>query len=131
MKLRQVAEITGARFLAGEELADREVSAAFAADLLSDVLAMVREPGVLLLTGTVATQVVRVAEVMSLAAVLFVRGKLPTKPLLDYAASAGIPLLATPQTMYETCGLLWTHGLPPAKRKPLPFEHERASSSPP
>lgn len=102
---------------------------ALAADLLSDVLAMVREPGVLLLTGTVTTQVVRVAEVMSLAAVLFVRGKLPTKPVVDYAASVGIPLLATPRTMYETCGLLWTNGLPPAE--PLPFEHERAGSSPP
>ncbi|MGQ9699980.1 MAG: transcriptional regulator [Candidatus Bipolaricaulaceae bacterium] len=122
----------GARFLAGEDLADREVSAAFAADLLSDVLAMVRgSPGVLLLTGAVTSQVVRVAEVMSLAAVLFVRGKLPTKPVVDYAASVGIPLLATPRTMYETCGLLWPHGLPPAKRKPLPFEHEQASSSPP
>ncbi len=130
MKLREVAELVEARFLAGGDLAEREVSTAFAADLLSDVLAMVREEGVLLITGTVTSQVVRVAEVMSLAAVLFVRGKLPAKPIVDYAAQAGIPLLATSRTMYEACGLLWTRGLPPAKRKPLPFEHERSSSPP-
>ncbi|MBC7317866.1 hypothetical protein H5T57_04695 [Candidatus Bipolaricaulota bacterium] len=122
MKLREVAELVEARFLTGGDLADRTVSAAFAADLLSDVLAMVREEGVLLITGMVTPQVVRVAEVMNLVAVLFVRGKLPTKPMVDYAAQAGIPLLATSRTMYETCGILYTHGLPPAKRKSLPHE---------
>lgn len=131
MKLREVAELVGARFLAGEDLADREVRAGFAADLLSDVLAMVREEGVLLITGTVTAQVVRVAEVMNLAGVLFVRGKLPAKPTVDYAASAGIPLLATPYTMYEVCGILYNHGLPPAKRKPLPYENEPSHSAPP
>ncbi|MBC7221535.1 hypothetical protein H5T56_00890 [Candidatus Bipolaricaulota bacterium] len=131
MNLREVAELVGARFLAGADLADREVNAAFAADLLSDVLAMVREEGVLLITGTVTAQVVRVAEVMNLAGVVFVRGKLPAKPTVDYAAAAGIPLLATPRTMYETCGILYTHGLPPAKRKPFPYEHDQPGSPPP
>lgn len=128
MKLREIQEILGAQFLSGEDLKDREVNAAFAADLLSDVLAMVREEGVLLLTGTVTTQVVRVAEVMNLAGVVFVRGKLPAKPTVDYALAAGIPLLATPYTMYEACGLLYTRGLPPAKRKLLPYEHGWPSS---
>lgn len=131
MKLREVAQLVGARFLTGEDLADREVSAGFAADLLSDVLAMVREEGVLLITGTVTAQVVRVAEVMNLAGVLFVRGKIPAKPTVEYAAAAGIPLLATPRIMYETCGLLYAHGLPPAKRKPLPYEHNHSPPSPP
>lgn len=130
MKLREVAELVGARFLAGEEHADREVSAAFAADLLSDVLAMVREEGVLLITGTVTAQVVRVAEVMNLAGILFVRGKIPAKSTVEYAAAEGIPLLTTPRIMYETCGILYTHGLPGAKRKPLP-EHDQPSSPPP
>lgn len=130
MKLGEVAELVGARFLTGETLADREVSAAFAADLLSDVLAMVREEGVLLITGTVTAQVVRVAEVMNLAGVLFVRGKIPAKSTVDYAASAGIPLLATPRTMYEVCGILYHHSLPAAKRKPWPYEHDQLSSPP-
>ncbi len=130
MKLGEVAELVGARFLSGETLADREVSAAFAADLLSDVLAMVREEGVLLITGTVTAQVVRVAEVMNLAGVLFVRGKIPAKSTVDYAATAGIPLLATPRTMYEVCGILYHHSLPAAKRKPWPYEHDQPSSLP-
>lgn len=131
MKLGEVREVLGARVLTGEDLADREVKAAFAADLLSDVLAMVREEGVLLITGTVTTQVVRVAEVMNLAGVVFVRGKLPAKPVVDYAAATGIPLLATPHTMYEACGLLYNRGLPPAKRKLLPYEHDQSGSPAP
>jgi predicted transcriptional regulator len=130
MTLKEIARVVEARFLTGADLADREVRAAFAADLLSDVLAMVREEGVLLITGTVTTQVVRVAEVMNLAGVLFVRGKIPAKATVDYAA-AGIPLLATDHLMYETCGLLFAHGLPPAKRKHLPGEHDGSHPTPP
>jgi predicted transcriptional regulator len=131
MTLKEIARVVEARFLTGADLADREVRAAFAADLLSDVLAMVREEGVLLITGTVTTQVVRVAEVMNLAGVLFVRGKIPAKATVDYAAAAGIPLLATDHLMYETCGLLFAHGLPPAKRKHLPGEHDGPHPTPP
>lgn len=131
MKIRDVAQVVEARFLSGEDLADRQVRAGCAADLLSDVLAMVREEGVLLITGTATAQVVRVAEVMNLAAVLFVRGKLPAKATVDYAAAAGTPLLATSRGMYETCGILYAHGLPPAKRKLLPYEHDQPGAPSP
>ncbi|MBC7092573.1 hypothetical protein H5T53_00950 [Candidatus Bipolaricaulota bacterium] len=123
MKLQALAELVGARFLTGADQGEREVTRAFAADLLSDVLAMVREEGVLLITGTVTPQVVRVAEVMNMGAILFVRGKLPTPATVEYAAGAGVPLLATGKIMYETCGILYQHGVLPAKRKGLPMDH--------
>lgn len=130
MNLGKVAELVGARFLAGEDQAEREVLCGFAADLLSDVLAMVREEGVILITGTVTPQVVRVAEVMSMVAVLFVRGKTPSQATVEYAAASGVPLLATERIMYETCGILYGHGLPPAKRKTLPANHGRPDPAP-
>lgn len=117
MKLADLAALLGAEFVTGAEHAEREVSRAFAADLLSDVLAMVQEEGVLLITGMTTPQVVRVAEVMNMGAVLFVRGKYPTQATVEYAAGAGIPLLAASGDMYETCGLLYQAGLRPAKRK--------------
>jgi len=123
MKLCEIAERLGARFVTGADQADREVARAFAADLLSDVLAMVREEGVLLITGTVTPQVVRVAEVMSMGAVLFVRGKLPTPATVEYATGAGVPLLTTARDMYETCGVLYGAGLLPARRKGLPMDY--------
>jgi len=124
MKLGQVAELVKAKVLCGVEQLDREVSRAFAADLLSDVLAMVQEEGVLLITGNVAPQVIRVAEVMNVGAVLFVRGKYPNESSVQYAAEAGIPLLATDKIMFETCGILYAQGLLPAQRKRLPKEND-------
>ena len=123
MKLREIAELVEANFITGADQAEREVSRAFAADLLSDVLAMVQEEGVLLITGMTTPQVVRVAEVMNMGAVLFVRGKLPTSATVEYAMGTGIPLLATRRIMFETCGILYKAGLHAAQRKQMPLDH--------
>ncbi|HAZ27792.1 TPA: hypothetical protein DCY67_04115 [Candidatus Acetothermia bacterium] len=123
MKLCEIARLLDARFVTGEEQAEREATRMFAADLLSDVLAIVREEGALLITGMITPQVVRVAEVMNMGAVLFVRGKLPAPATVEYATGAGIPLLAVARDMYETCGILYGAGLLPAKRKGLPMDH--------
>lgn len=122
MKLREIAELVDARFVTGSDLADREVSRAFAADLLSDVLAMVQDEGVLLITGMITPQVVRVAEVMSMGAVLFVRGKLPAAATIEYAVGTGIPLLATRRIMFDACGILHQAGLQAAQRKQMPLD---------
>ncbi len=131
MKLGEIASLLGARFVTGEEHRGREVTRAFAADLLSDVLAMVQEEGVLLITGMTTPQVVRVAEVMNMGAVLFVRGKLPSPATVEYAVGAAIPLLACEGDMYETCGVLYRVGLLPAKRKGFHFDHAPRSSGRP
>lgn len=114
MKLREVVEAIGAEVLTGRELLDREVEKGCGADLLSDVLSVVEE-GFLLVTGMVTLQAVRVAEVMNAAAVLVVRGKRPQEAVIAYAREAGIPLLATQKGMFETCGLLYSRGLRPAR----------------
>jgi len=124
LKLREIAQLVDAQFITGSDHADREVARAFAADLLSDVLAMVREEGVLLITGMTTPQVVRVAEVMNMGAVLFVRGKLPTAATVEYACGTGIPLLATRRIMFETCGILYQSELSPAQRKRFPLDHD-------
>lgn len=121
MKLADIARLLGAQFITGADQAARDVGRAFAADLLSDVLAMVQEEGVLLITGMTTPQVVRVAEVMNMGAVLFVRGKIPPSATVEYATGAGVPLLATSQDMYETCGALYQTGLLSAKRKGFPL----------
>lgn len=131
MKLSEIAGLINARFVTGEEHAGREVTRAFAADLLSDVLAMVQEEGVLLITGMTTPQVVRVAEVMNMGAVLFVRGKLPASATVEYALGAGIPLLAAEGDMYETCGRLYQVGLLPAKRKGFLLDHAPRGSDHP
>ena len=81
------------------------------ADLMSDVLAFTHA-GTLLLTGLTNPQVVRTAEMAGISAIVFVRGKIPPPETIKLAEEKGIPLLATRYTLYETCGRLYTAGLP-------------------
>jgi predicted transcriptional regulator len=82
-----------------------------ASDLMSDVLAFSRA-GAVLLTGLVTMQTIQTAFIAEISAVVFVRGKTPNEDVIAMAKEKHIPLLATPYSMYEACGLLYRKGLP-------------------
>lgn len=110
MKLREVKEILNAEVLVGENHLDREVFLACGSDLMSDVLAFVKEK-VILLTGLVNPQVVRTAEMMDIKAIVFVRGKKVSQDVLELAESKNMVILATQHPLYISCGLLYSNGL--------------------
>ncbi len=113
MTLREIQKLLDAEVFTGIENLDREITHAFAADLLSDVLAIARRgaDGALLVTGNMTLQVIYTADVVDLGAVLFVRGKRPTVPMIELANEMQIPLLMTNYIMFETCGRLYQRGL--------------------
>ena len=84
MKLREVKEILDADVIVGDEKLDIEVTTAFGADLMSDVLSFAKA-GCLLLTGLTNTQVVRIANVLDMAAIILVRGKKPPAETISMA----------------------------------------------
>ena len=92
--------------------AGAEVTSAFSADLMSDVLAMA-QPGALLLTGLNNAQILRTAQVLNLGAVLIARGKTPTQKLIDESNEAEVPLMSTDMTLYEASAHLYAYGLVP------------------
>jgi predicted transcriptional regulator len=53
----------------------------------------------------------RTADIVDLAAILFVRGKRPVKEVIKLAKETNIPLIITDFTMFETCGKLFELGL--------------------
>ncbi len=110
MKLSKIKEILEAEVLAGEELLDSEVDAAFGSDLMSDVLAFVNDR-VLLLTGLVNPQVVRTAEMLDISAIAFVRGKRPDDDVIALAKAKNIVILSTAHTLYVASGRLYSEGL--------------------
>ena len=116
MKLSEVKEILNANVLAGEAFLDREVKSAFGSDLMSDVLAFVKDHS-LLLTGLVNGQVVRTAEMMDIKAIVFVRGKKPTDEIIELANEYSIVLMSTDYTLYPSCGKLYTAGLIPDEER--------------
>ncbi len=110
MKLRQILEIVEGTLLTPDANLDLEISCAAGADLMSDVLAFAK-PSALLLTGLTNPQVVRTAEVAEIAAIVFVRGKMPPPETVALAEEKGIPLIAAPYTMFELCGRLYEAGM--------------------
>ncbi len=89
------------------------VERCYAADLMSDVLAF-SHSGALLITGLASVQAVHAAHLADFQAVLFVSNKTPAPDALELARRQRIPLLSTPRSMFECCGILYGAGARPA-----------------
>lgn len=110
MKISKIAEILNAEFVCCEEFADREVYAACGSDMMSDVLAYVKDQAVLI-TGLCNPQVVRTAEMMDMLCIVFVRGKRPSDEAIQLAKSKNLVMLVTAHRMFSACGMLYEAGL--------------------
>jgi hypothetical protein len=110
MKISTMQELLDAKVLTCEENLDRHVYSACGCDLMSDVLAYVKDQAVLL-TGLVNPQVVRTAVMMDMICIVFVRSKKPTEEILELARESGIVVMTTDKRLYDACGLLYSNGL--------------------
>ena len=110
MKISTIKELLDAQVLCGEENLGRHVYSACGSDLMSDVLAYVKDQAVLL-TGLVNPQVIRTAEMMDMVCVVFVRSKEPSEEMLELAKEMDIVVMSTEKRLYDSCGILYTNGL--------------------
>ncbi|MBQ1317235.1 MAG: hypothetical protein IIY46_07115 [Lachnospiraceae bacterium] len=110
MTIRDAKELLDAEVVCGEELMDEEVHSACGSDMMSDVLAFVKDQAILL-TGLCNPQVIRTAEMMDMKCVCFVRSKRPTLDMIHLAEDADLVILATGHRMFTACGVLYEHGL--------------------
>lgn len=110
MKISTIQELLDAKILVGEGRLGNHVYSACGSDMMSDVLAYVKDQAVLL-TGLVNTQVIRTAEMMDMICIVFVRSKQPTAEMIRLAEDNGLVLLSTDKRMYEACGILYSNGL--------------------
>ena len=110
MTIRDIQMILEAKVLTETTDLSVEVHTACGSDMMSDVLAYVKDQGVLL-TGLNNPQVVRTADMMDMICIVFVRGKAPDEMLLALAEERGIAVMATDKTMFTACGLLYSEGL--------------------
>ncbi len=110
MLIKDIILLLDADLLSGDSLKDITAKGAFASDLMSDVLALVKEQNILL-TGLCNPQVLRTAEMLDIDCVILVRGKVPTEEFIQMSAEKNICLISTEKTMFTTCGLLFSNGL--------------------
>lgn len=110
MKISTIKELLNAEVLCCEDSLSRHVYSACGCDLMSDVLAYVKDQAVLL-TGLVNPQVIRTAVMMDMVCVVFVRSKTPTEEMLELAKESGIVIMTSDKRLYEACGILYSNGL--------------------
>ena len=110
MTVAEAVKKLDGQFFCGNENAKMEIASVFGADLMSDVMAFVKDR-VLLLTGLVNPQVIRTAELLDIHAIIFVRGKTPGRDMIDMANEADIILGGTKLPMFLACGKLYEAGL--------------------
>ena len=110
MTILEIVSLLRGTVLCGTVDEKDNVEYCFASDLMSDVLTFTKRK-TLLLTGLTNVQVVRTAELSDLCAIVFVRGKLPGKEIVEAAKANDIPLLVTCYTLFEDCGRLYEMGI--------------------
>ena len=110
MTVKEAVTLLEGQFYTGEDKADLDVASACGADLMSDVMAFVKDK-ILLLTGLVNPQVIRTAALLDIRAIIFVRGKSPSRDMIDMAEESEIVLAGTKLPMFLSCGKLYEAGL--------------------
>lgn len=114
MKINELSALLSGKMCAALSSGEKDVVSAYAGDMLSDVLALGSQPDILL-TGLLNPQVIRTAEMLDTACVVFLRGKQPDESILDLAEKCGICVVTSPLGMYEACILLAENGVIGAK----------------
>ncbi len=113
MKIKDIVSILDADVLfADGDMLETEVNSACASDMMSDVLAFVKDQAVLI-TGLCNPQVVRTAVMMDMVCIVLVRGKKPDENMMKLASERRIAMLSSPLRMFAACGLLYENGLKP------------------
>jgi hypothetical protein len=110
MTVADAVTLLEGQYFCGEENSSLEIASACGADLMSDVLAFVKDR-VILMTGLVNPQVIRTATLLDIHAVIFVRGKVPTRDMIEMAKEAEIILGGTKLPLFLACGKLYEAGL--------------------
>ena len=90
----------------GQENLNREIKGGYTSDLLSDVMGFARE-GQVWITLQTHKNVLAIASLKELAAILLVKGNKPEDDMLEQAVEEGIPVLGTDAQTFETTGKVY------------------------
>ena len=110
MTVQDIADALGMTCAAGSSGMDREVTSGYASDLLSDVMGHARD-GAIWVTSQVHQNVVAVALLLNLSAVVIVGGLELMEDAAAKAEARGMPMLSTELSAFEAVGRLYRLGV--------------------
>ncbi|MEW5693729.1 MAG: DRTGG domain-containing protein [Candidatus Hydrogenedentota bacterium] len=110
MKLKNIVENLKLNVIAGDSLLDREVSGGYVSDMLSDVIAH-SSKGDLWVTLQTHLNIIAVASMKELSAILIVNNRRPDEETLKKAVDEKIPVLNTEMNAFQVVGKLYQLGI--------------------
>ncbi len=110
MNVADAAKHIGGTLVTAAAAAGREIQGGYASDLLSDVMANSRE-GDLWVTLQKHVNIVAVAQLNGLAAIVLVNGRQPEPDTVARAEEVGIPIISTPRQAFDAIGILYSLGV--------------------
>lgn len=110
MKVAELSTRMGWKAVAGARGLEREVRGGYCGDLLSDVMAKA-PPGCLWLTVQGHLNIIAVALLREMAAVVITSGREPDPDTARKAEEEGIPLFTSPESAFTLAGRLWELGI--------------------
>jgi predicted transcriptional regulator len=110
MTIREVVDTSSLEILACPEGLEKEITGGYASDLLSDVIAN-SKAGNLWVTLQTHRNIVAVATLKELAAVVLVNGRIPDPETLEKAREEKVTLLGSRLPAFELVGRLYRMGI--------------------
>lgn len=106
MKVSDLVNQLGLTVFSGENGLDREVNGGYVSDLLSDVMGNAEE-GMVWVTLQTHQNILAIASLKELAAVIIVKGFEPETDTVKHSVEEGIPVLGTTLDTFEIAGRLY------------------------
>lgn len=106
MTIQDISRALDAEVKTGRDALDRQVCGVYVSDMLSDVLAHARN-GQVWITLQTHINIVAVASMVDLAAIVIINGRTPGEETLNKAGEEHVPLLVTELPAFEAAGRLY------------------------
>ena len=106
MKVKDLVDQLSLTVYCGEESLDNEVKGGYVSDLLSDVMGFASE-GEVWVTLQTHKNVVAIASLKDLAAIVLVKGNKPEEDTLKQAAAENIPIHGTTEATFDIAGKIY------------------------
>jgi len=110
VKCKDIVERLNLAVAAGEKGLDREIRGGYCGDLLSDVMANAAS-GDIWVTMQSHQNIVAVAVLKEMAAILLVNGRLPDEDTIAKAEEEGIPILSSSLPAFALAGRIYEMGI--------------------
>ena len=110
MNVKELVDRFNLHVASGQNKLDRQIQSGYCGDLLSDVMANAPD-GCIWLTVQTHQNIVPVAVLHEMAAVILTGGQEPDQETIEKADAEGIPILMGPQSAFDLAGQVCSAGV--------------------